>query len=251
MFLACDIGNTNTKLALFLRDELKNFSIIPNDKLDFSFLKENKFTDASISSVVPKLTIKFTEFFQNENSVSPFIITKDSKFNLTIDYETPETLGIDRICSAEGALSLLKKPNLIKHKKYFIISVDFGTATTINVVTSENKFIGGIIAPGVETMFNSLHKGTAQLPKVSTNDYKNIIGSSTISSISSGVINSQIGLLEKIYNHLEELSADEIYIYVTGGNAKKIIPYINYQFSYVEELVLHGIKSIYERNKID
>ena len=251
MFLACDIGNTNTKWGLFENDRLKDLLIIPNEKFDLSFLNGKKINSVAISSVVPDLTKQIYFHLQNNFSITPFLITKDSKFNLIIDYETPETLGIDRVCSAEGALYLFKKETKNKNNEYFLVSIDFGTATTINIVNNENKFSGGIIAPGIETMFSSLHKETAQLPKVTADDYKYIIGKSTISSIASDVINSQLGLIESVLNNLKQNSTYEVYLYITGGNAKKIIPHLTHEFIYAEELVILGVKSIYERNLIE
>ncbi len=251
MFLACDIGNTNTKFGLFSDNILKDFLIIPNNQLDFNLLKEKSISKAAISSVVPAITNQLNSFIKEYFTLSSFIITKDSLFNLSIEYETPETLGIDRICSAEGAFALYKN-NILKNNNYknnFILSVDFGTATTINVISNDKRFIGGIIAPGVGTMFASLHKGTAQLPLVSIDNFKNVIGTSTITSIASGVTNAQTGLIEKMILHLENhYSAKQIHLYITGGNAKKIVPYIINPFTYVDELVLLGVKSIYERN---
>ena len=170
------------------------------------------------------------------------------KTNLTIDYKTPETLGIDRLCSAEGAFLLFK--NSEKYKNYkegsYILSIDFGTATTINMIDYPGRFIGGLIAPGIDTMFESLKLRTSQLPLLSISNFVSTIGKDTKSSIASGIVTSVIGMIEKTINNL---SAQNVFVYLTGGNAKKIIPHLNFEFVYEEGLVLYGINALYEMNK--
>ncbi len=122
---------------------------------------------------------------------------------------------------------------------------------TINVIQYPGKFIGGLIAPGLEMMFESLKNKTAQLPRLSVNDFISIIGNDTNSSIASGVLTSAVGMIGKIINHLKkENSAEEIFTYVTGGNAEKIISHLDFDFVVEEGLVLYGINALWELNNI-
>jgi type III pantothenate kinase len=100
-------------------------------------------------------------------------------------------------------------------------------------------------------MINSLFSNTAQLPQIDIRDYLNFIGKDTKSSIASGILNSIISLIEKAHHYLKNnFSAEDIYIYITGGNARLIQPYIKFENKLIDDLVLAGVRSVYERNKI-
>ena len=251
MLLTIDIGNSSIKAAIFEKNKLvQHFREKDPPKL-ISIIKYHSFKNAVVCSVVPKLTEQVSAKIKDEFNITSFILTKDIKFNLDINYKTPETLGIDRLCSAEGAFLLFK--NSEKYKNYkegsYILSIDFGTATTTNIIEYPGKFIGGLITPGVEMMFDSLNKKTAQLPDVDISDFDSFIGNSTDSSIASGVVTSAIGMFEKTINYLKkEKSAKDVFIYITGGNAKKIIPHLNFEFIYEEALVLYGVSALWKLN---
>ncbi len=252
MLLVIDIGNSRIKTAIFDQDKIiSSDSFIDQIKFE-SYLKSQDITEIAICSVVPDKAKLITQQISGLKGISPFVITNDMKTNLSVTYKTPETLGIDRLCSAEGAFFLFKKSKTHKsyNRKTYILTIDFGTATTINIIEYPGKFIGGLIAPGIDMMFESLNKKTAQLPDVIVSDFNSVIGDGTKSSIASGVINSNVGLIEKNLDYLkEEKSAKEIIVYLTGGNANKIIPHLNFEFIYEENLVFYGINTLYIQNK--
>lgn len=255
MLLCCDFGNTNAKFAIFSSRGEKKFHKTYNlSKINIDEFKETGFAKAAISSVVPQTSNKFAAKLKSEFGIEPYIISHNSLFNLKINYNTPQSLGIDRICAAEGAYSLFTEDVVdpTVYQKDYLLVIDFGTATTINIIAGKGSFEGGIIMPGVQTMINSLHLNTAQLPQIDVRDYLNFIGKDTKSSIASGILNSVISLIEKTYNHLKHnLYAENISIYITGGNAKLIQPYIKFENKFVDNLVLTGVRSVYERNKLD
>ncbi len=198
--------------------------------------------------MVPHKLRKVRKVLKKFLGVEPFVISKDVNFNLQVNYKTPGTLGMDRLCSAEAALHLQKEKGF--EEKQIILSIDFGTATTINIVKYPGIFIGGLIAPGVKTMFKSLHSKTAQLPRVNLDNYKTLIGDDTISSIASGVVNSTVGLIERTINHLyEKEQCNEVFVYLTGGFGERIKPYLNREVYYDKHLVLRGVKQIFDLNK--
>ena len=246
MLLTFDIGNTNIKAGVFKGEDLEDHYIFTNIKLLKSFLKKHEILRIAISSVVPEKTKLIVEEISASYNFKPFIINNDCKFNLKIDYKTPETLGIDRICSAEGAFNLCSH-SLIEGN--YLLTIDFGTATTINIVKYPNVYAGGLIAPGINTMFKSLAKQTSQLPDLTIDKYNFIIGDDTHSSIASGVINSAVGLIEKVISHINNLDdCSNLIIYVTGGLADKMQKFLSNKIIYDEFLVLKGIRSIYELN---
>ena len=247
MLLALDIGNTNIKAGVFKGENLKDHFVFADITLLKSFLNKYEISNIAISSVVPQKNKVIVQLLSVSYNFKPFIITNDCKFNMKIDYKTPETLGIDRICSAEGAFSLCNN-TLIAGT--YLLTIDFGTATTINIVKYPNIFSGGLIAPGINTMFKSLATQTSQLPDLTIDNYNFIIGDDTHSSIASGVINSAVGLIENVINHLNNLNdCSNLIIYATGGMAGKLQNVLPKKIIYDEFLVLKGIRSLYELNK--
>ncbi|GJQ61526.1 MAG: type III pantothenate kinase [Melioribacteraceae bacterium] len=249
MFLAIDVGNTVTKAALFDKYEISETIRFPGNEIPDTLLT-NKITECAISGVVPEVSNSLIEKIKSEVGITPFLISRASKLNIELDYDTPETLGIDRICGACGAVALFDKVySGTSSRPKVIVTIDFGTATTLNVIKSPNIFAGGMIAPGLNTMFNSLTEKTAALPTVQLEDYDDIIGKSTVKSIASGVLNSTLGMIDKIITNLESENRDcNIYTFITGGNAEAIRRFISMNYYHAPDLVMRGIKTIYELN---
>lgn len=252
MLFAVDIGNTNIKTALFENEELVKKIIFTSIDDVIHYAEENEHSDAAVSSVVPEKLKRFMSSYTSSFQKNPFVIDNNLSFNLTIDYKTPETLGIDRICSSEGAFALYK--NSQDYASYdgstYILAIDFGTATTVNFISYNCVFMGGMIMPGLKMMFESLKKGTAQLPLVSNKEFESQVGKSTKASIASGVLNAQAGTVDRAVDFIKQLTEfPVIKIYITGGVAEDIIPFINHIFYYEPNLVLYGINRIFFKNK--
>jgi len=248
MLLALDIGNSNIKSAFFDDGNFIEFKVHSDIEETINYLNNKTFSEAAICSVNPSNEKILIDVLLNRN-ISLFKPTINSKVNFKIKYKTPATLGMDRVCSAVGAYELAQEKKLLLKNQY-LVTIDFGTATTINIVSPESNFIGGLIAPGIKTMLSSLNEKTAQLPLPDLNSYENLVGDSTNSSILSGVYNATIGMINETINHLKELcSGIEPIIFATGGNAKIIIPYLKQKIFYDEALVLKGLKIIYELNR--
>jgi type III pantothenate kinase len=247
MLLAIDIGNTNVKCGLFDGSELRDHFTTTNVNTINNHFKKQDVTEMAISSVVPEKTKQILQEFLIDTKIKTFIINKDSSFHLKINYKTPKTLGMDRLCSCEGAFSLMNRK---MNAKSYLVTIDFGTATTINVVKSPGTFIGGVIAPGIQVMYDSLNTRTSQLPSIDTSDYKTIVGNDTNSAIASGVIHSTIGLINQMYNHLNNLDdCEDVRIFITGGMANQIKDFLEVDFIYNEFLVIKGVKAVHELNR--
>lgn len=246
MLLTLDIGNTNIKSALFEDDKLTEFIVHPDTHGLFDYFGKYKFTEAAICSVNPTLQ-KILQDKLSEKAISIFLVGIKNKFNLTIKYDTPTTLGMDRVCSAVGALEIATNNKLISENQY-LITIDFGTATTINIVSPYKQFIGGLIAPGITTMLKSLNEKTAQLPLPDPKLYNGLIGDSTSASIVSGVINATVGMVNETINKLKVESKVEPIVFVTGGNLKFILPFLKHKVFFDEALVLKGLKLIFTLN---
>jgi type III pantothenate kinase len=253
IFAAVDIGNTNIKTGIFENGKLKVFRFFNSINGAESFWGSvADIKAAAISSVVPSLTKTAEAFFKSRFGFKPFIVSIEKKFNISIKYLTPETLGMDRVCSCEGALFLSEQKSVARGKNRFIITSDLGTATTVNIVNNNNEFIGGLIAPGLFTMAGSLFSNTAQLPDISFGSYAELVGRDTKTAIESGIINSTIGLYKTVLERLEEkYNSPGIDFYFTGGNARLIQPHVKFNNTLVEELVIYGIKQIFDLNNND
>lgn len=251
MFLAIDIGNTKIKSALFDGDELKNYFTEDNIDELINSLQNRNIDKAAISSVVPNKTIQIEKYLRDKLNVPVLIINNNSEFNLELNYDSLDTLGIDRLCSLEGAFYLYKKSERITEleEDSFLVTVDCGTATTVNIVKSPNKFIGGMIAPGIDTMINSLNTNTAQLPIIDKNELTWDVGNDTESSLASGVVNSAVGLIERAYKILkDDYAAAKIITFLTGGNANILSDFLSIEHQVERALVLIGIKEIHRLN---
>jgi type III pantothenate kinase len=248
MLLTLDIGNTNIKLALFEDDILIELIVHSDADKAINYLNKTMFSEAAICSVNPRVEKSLAEIISSKG-IKVFRANIQNKFNFKINYETPETLGMDRVCSCACAIEKADKNELLDKNQY-LVTIDFGTASTVNIVSPKREFIGGLIAPGITTMLKSLNERTAQLPLPDLNSYNGVIGNSTHSSMISGVLTSTLGMINETINHLSELSNQNMSIlFATGGNAKHVLPHLKYKVLFEEALVLKGLKVIYDLNK--
>lgn len=251
MILTCDIGNSRVKFGSFIGEELIEFRAFDRVDDSIKFILELQPAVIAISSVA---SFKLSQLI---NAIKPkflsniFFVDRHQHFNLIINYDSPATLGIDRICSAEGAIYLLQKDKHLNQifENDFIMTVDFGTATTINLVKFPNVFEGGLIMPGMKLMSESLFKQTEQLPDIKIAVPNSVIGKTTEENINNGIINSTVGLIERVIHKIKiEFKAEVKKIFITGGNAKMVQDRLDFEYEYSEGLVLYGIKSIYDLN---
>lgn len=240
MIAAIDIGNTRIK-GLLKNGEKELFFTANSIEETIIILNSVKTEIIVFSSVVPKKGDEIFKYYFNKGKII-HKISSISPFSFKIEYQNP--IGIDRICSLEGALSLIESNEIID----YLLTIDLGTATTINILEFPDKFIGGLIAPGTTTMFKSLSDQTALLPELNNFTNEIFYGNNTSENIQAGVLNSTIGLIERIIN---KLKADnkKIKIFITGGNAELILNYLKFDFIYEKNLVLKGIIKLAEKLK--
>ncbi len=252
MLLAVDIGNSNITFGVFQAEQLIESFRVPTKlpaheianqiPLQFHALKIDTglISHAVICSVVPPLLPMICEYCRDLCKTKPLVVTAAINLGIRIAYDKPEKLGTDRICTSAGAYYKYGAP---------VIVIDFGTATTINVVSSHGTFRGGLIIPGLETAFNSLASGTAQLPKVSAAFPPSILGTDTVTGIQSGVMHLNKygiqGILEKL--SLEETSPPAIV--ATGGWSGVMYPHIPAIQHHDPYLILEGMRFIYQLNQ--
>ena len=238
--LVIDIGNSRTKIALFNQYDLMfNVSIDHLTLEHLRMLKEEhrQLTKAILSSVKPgneDLIGFLTEQFE-------FFLELDHKTELPIEnlYETPDTLGKDRLAAAVGANELFPDQNLLV--------IDAGTAITYDLVSEKNQFIGGNISPGLEMRFKALNHFTGKLPLIGASDEFDFIGKNTAEAIRAGVQNGmiyEIGQTIEIFNR----NYQNLQIIMTGGDSNFFDKKLNYSIFVHFNLTLIGLNRILEHN---
>ena len=240
MNLIVDVGNTLVKFAIFKDGDLiqKNSFELSEFKEQYKSLKQDfpSLKKAIISSV-GRLSKNQIDIIKNDLNV----IELSSKTNLPFKnlYETPETLGVDRIALVSA--SVQKYPN----KNVLII--DAGTCITYDFITSENHYLGGAISPGIRLRYKSLNNLTANLPLLKTEQPKSIIGNTTKTSIHSGVINGVINEIDGIINQYHENYSD-LTVILTGGDTKFLSNQLKNTIFANSNFLLEGLNFILEYN---
>lgn len=252
MFVGVDIGNTHTVLAIRDAEKWIHIQRIPSSFDEETFRRHilqwcaqnisASLQGIGISSVVPRLTDVARSALSETLTVSPLLISPTLDTGITIRYDDPSKLGVDRLCSSAAA-----------HAKYSgaLIVVDFGTATTYDCVTSNGVFVGGVIAPGIETAMLSLAQRAAQLPPISLELPPRVLNTNTVTSIQAGVLFGALDAFEQMIERLikELLSFDPTppRVIATGGFSQWVAQHTSRIHHLEPMLVLDGIYYIWKR----
>ena len=215
--LTVDIGNTIISFCMFKKNKLHKHTKIPKDKLNLktlNALKKNFFINHKvkvlISSVVPK-SEKIIKSFLRDNSIN-FFSLKDllKRIEIKINIKKKKEIGDDRITNIIYAKKIYKKSTIV---------IDFGTATTFDVLDSKGVYFGGIITPGIDLSLNVLRNKTAKLPLVKFKKIKKVIGFDTKEAIQSGFFWGYCSMIEGLLKKIEGEQKETFKIILTGGNA--------------------------------
>jgi len=237
MILAIDIGNTSVTCCLF-----KNGIIIKKFNIDFLEELDNKINTINIkkiiiSSVVPKLTNKYLNYCKQQGYKNNLIDYKTSQLSLKV--KEPKTVGNDRICNIFATIKLYTTPSII---------VDFGTATTYDVINTNNEFIGGAIGAGIKTSADYLINNAALLSKTDLKFPKNVIGVDTKENIQSGIMFGAIDQVEGMIKRIINENKKNYTVILTGGFSKLLSPYLSINHILDMDLTLKGLYYIDESN---
>ena len=239
MNLVIDMGNTSVKLGLLSSGELKAYLVLPEFRMSElrNFLDENGAPENVIlSSVIMK-----NEELENYLSTNFFLLKLDHKTDLPIKklYQTPETLGNDRIAAAVGANNLFPSQN--------VLAIDAGTCIKYDFVNAENQYVGGNISPGIDMRFKSLKAFTAKLPLVSKAEDNELCGGSTEQAIRLGV---QLGALEEVKGIINRFKAryGDMNVVLTGGDLPYFVSELKNHIFADPFLTLRGLNVILNHN---
>lgn len=254
MILAIDIGNSNINVGGFDDGELSFVVRMATDvtrtedeyagsimsTLALHRVDGSRVSGAIISSVVPPLNTVMRQAIKKVYGVEPLLVGPGIKTGLAVRCDNPTSVGADLICACVCAQSLYGTPSLI---------IDVGTATKMMVVDELGAFVGVSIIPGVMMGLNALSDGTAQLPKISLDAPKQVIGKNTVDCMKSGVIFGNASMLDGMIDRINEEMGSELPVYITGGLAPVILPYCKHKMTFDEHLVLKGLYILYNKNR--
>lgn len=254
MILAVDIGNTNIVVGFLDKTNIIAQGRIGTDKkkTDMDFLiqlklmlsvysiKQSNIEGSILSSVVPEITQEVSHALELLINKKPFIIGSGIKTGLNIKIDNPKSLGADRVCDAVCVIEEYKTPAII---------IDMGTATTLSVVDKNHNHIGGMIIPGMKTSLDSLSDHASQLPFISLEAPKNLIGKNTVECMQSGLIYGNTCMIDGLIDRIKEEIEEDVTVIVTGGLGKLIIPYSKHKLIYDPNLLLKGLYYIYNKNR--
>ena len=256
MLLAIDVGNTHIVLGVMASDELiTSFRLTtqtPRTSDEFgmalvTLLRERniKLEDLEaviISSVVPSIMHALQNAIKRYLHKKPFVVGPGLKTNIAMSCDNPREVGAARIVNCVAGNELYGAPCLV---------IDFGTATTYDVLNERSEFIAGITSPGIQICADALWKNTAQLPHIEIKKTKNILDAkNTITSMQTGLVYGYIGQVEYIVNAVKkELQCPDLKVIATGGLSKIIRESTTVIDHYDPLLTLKGLYLLYEKNK--
>lgn len=252
MILVADIGNTNITIGLFENRVLKgswrlNSRIMRTEDEIWILLKMllesegyalQQVQGFAISSVVPNLTPVFERVGKNRLRVTTVNVTGELDLGIKILYANPQQVGADRLCDAVAGYTRFGGP---------LVIVDCGTATTFNCITANAEYLGGIIAPGLETTVTILHQAAAKLPKVELQFPAALIGRTTETSIQSGLMFGGVEMVDGLNRRLKKELGEHTRIIATGGLASVLLPHLSTVERVEPDLTLEGLGMIFER----
>jgi len=197
-------------------------------------------TGACICSVVPALTPVVQRAVERVHGVKPLVVGPSTRMNIRNRYRNPEEVGADRLANAAGARDRYGTPVLI---------VDFGTATTLDLVSAKGDYLGGCILPGLDATAEALFRSTAKLPRISVETPSTVLGRTTIESIQSGLFYGAIGSVDSLVGRLWEEIGERGTVVATGGLAAVLAEHSRTIDHADPHLTLHGLWVIWNLNR--
>ena len=254
MLLVFDIGNTNTVMGIYKGEELINKWRLTSKKqtsdevgfmvlglLAASGISKGDIDGAIFGSVVPSLDEMFREGVRKYLGLECIRDSTKLDTGLEIKMKNPTWLGADRLLNAVAGIEKYGKP---------LIVVDLGTTITLDVVSREGAYLGGVIAPGMEIGLESLFSRAAKLPQIELVAPENYIGGNTVEAIQSGIIYGTAGMVDRMIKGIFKELGGPCRVVVTGGHAPIIAKYSNRVDTVDQWLTLDGLRILYERNRL-
>jgi type III pantothenate kinase len=253
LIFVLDVGNTNTVLGVYEKDDLKYHWRIETSRNktedEYGMLVKSLFEHVGItfqdihgiiiSSVVPPIMFSLERMCKKYFHVNPLVVGPGIKTGLNIKYDNPREVGADRIVNAVAGIHEYGSP---------LIIVDFGTATTYCYINEKEEYMGGAIAPGISISTEALYSRASKLPRIEIAAPEHIIGKNTVAAMQSGILYGYVGQVDGIVSRMKAYSKIEPKVIATGGLAS-LIANESESIDIVDPfLTLKGLRLIYKRN---
>ncbi len=253
MLLALDVGNTHTTIGVFREREIlrrwrlstvrertvDELGILLRQLCEWAEIQPGDISGVVIGSVVPPLDASLRAAVDTYLQAQPLFIAPGIKSGMPLKVETPLELGADRLCNSVAAFAEHGGPCVV---------VDFGTASTWDVVSENGEFLGGVIAPGLEIAAEALFSRAAKLPRIELAAPPRVIGKGTVDSMQAGLVYGYVGLVEGLTKRvLAEMGGGKVV--ATGGLASVIARYTKIFDTVDDDLTLKGLRLLWERNR--
>ena len=254
MVLCIDVGNTNIKYGIFDGDKLVvSFRVATDlkrtsdeygtkliDMLAVKNITAEQIKGAIVSSVIPSLNYTISHMCAGYLNIEPIMVGPGTKTEHNLRVDNAREVGADRIVNDIAAIKKYGAP---------VVVIDFGTATTFNIVNESREFIGGVIAPGIRGSMDSLVGSTAKLPRVEIEIPKSVIGKNTTTNMQAGIVFGFAGLVDYIVKKIKkEMKCPEMQVVATGGFSEIIAGEISCIDHVDKLLTLQGLKYLYDLN---
>lgn len=253
MILAIDIGNTNIVMGVFDEKEIVfreriassqkttdlEYAVIIKTALEMNGVEPEQITGIVMSSVVPSITNTFKRAMEKLSDARIVIVGPGVKTGLRILIDDPAQLGSDLVVDAVAGIAEYPVPQII---------IDMGTATTFSVIGKDGSYLGGVISTGMAVSAEALFSRTSQLPRISFDKPKRVIGKNTVDCMKSGIMYSTACSIDGMIERLEEELGDSCTVIATGGLAGVVTPLCKRKIILDDDLMLKGLVLIYSRN---
>ncbi len=254
LLLTIDIGNTNitlgaynsnflaftARLATDTRKTSDQYAIDIKDILSLYNIESKSIEDCIIASVVPSVGKQISGAVSKLCQIVPLMLGPGVKTGLNIKIDNPAQLGADLVAGAVGAIDAYTMPCVI---------IDMGTASTISVLDKNGYFLGGVISAGVRLTLKALTENTALLSSIPIEAPKSVIGTNTTECMQSGLVYGTAAMIDGILEQITVELGETPTVVATGGLSKEIITHCKNNIIYSENLLLEGLRAIYEKNR--